>query len=215
MYETPFMFEKGKVEHGRIAETISPTINSIHNMFYDCINPSTRRLCPYPNLRTHYIDYRFSVEGKKVMEMWKNRDQQIRELINLFSTGKISKQISAITNATTRAALQNYIAFAISSIPLGTIHDHSSVIIMDIYGIARMLRQFDKRIDKHNSQFKGTSDNIIYYSGAAHVINMRLFFTKFMKLNESPINVLWDEKSVDTCGSFMKLDIGNKALNFV
>lgn len=38
-------------------------------------------------------------------------------------------------------------------------------IVMDLYGIARLLREFDPTLEKNNSQFKGTSENIIYYAG--------------------------------------------------
>jgi len=215
MYETPFMFEKGQNEPLRSGNSLSPTITSIHHMFYDCINPSQRRLCPYPNLRTHYIDYRWTVGGKKVMDMWRKRTQQIDEMINIVSTGKIVKQITAIKNPATRTALEKYIAFEIRNLPLKK-YNHNSLLIMDIYGIARMLRHFDETIDKHNSQFKGTSQNIIYYAGAAHVINMRTFFTSFMGINESPVKVLWPEYyGQPVCNSFIKLNIGNKALNFV
>ena len=179
-------------------------------MFYDCINPSKRHLCPYPNLRTHYVDYRWTVEGAKVLNMWTNRAQQIAGLKRLVSTGKIAKQIAAITDPDVRTALEKYVAFQLRSQPTG---QHNGLIIMDIYGMSRMLREFDQTIDKHNSQFKGTSENIIYYAGAEHIDNMRLFFTSFMKIPESPINIVYH--SVDSCKSFINLDVGNKALNFV
>ena len=212
MYESPFFFEKSQKEHNRLRTSISPTLTSIYNMFYDCINPSKRRFCPYPNLRTQNVDYRHTVVGKKVMDMWPNRAQHISEMINLISTGKVAKQIEAIKDPIVITALLKYVAFALKGN-----QSHHSPVIMDIYGIARTLREFDKKIDKHNSQFKGTSENIIYYAGSNHIENMRLFFTKFMGIPESPINIVWHPKddADGGCKSFIKLDVGNKALNFV
>jgi len=212
LYETPYMFEKGKPEHDRFRTSTSPTITSIYHMFYDCINPSQRRLCTYPNLRIQYVDYRHTVEGAKVFNMWANRAQQITEIKRLVSTGKIAKQIAAITDPAVRRALAKYVAFQLHSLPTVP---HNSLIIMDMYGIARMLREFDQTIDKHIPQFKGTSENIIYYAGAEHIENMVLFFKYFMGIHESPVNVVWHPKTIDGCKSFINLDVGNSALNFV
>jgi len=143
--------------------------------------------------------------------MWTNRAQQITEIKRLVSTGKIAKQIAAIKDPAVRTAIEKYVTFQLHSHPTGK---HPNLIIMDMYGIARMLREFDKTIDKHNSQFKGTSQNIIYYVGADHVEKMRLFFKYFMGIPESRVNVEWYPKTVDGCKSFINLDVGNSALNF-
>jgi hypothetical protein len=157
------------------------------------------------------------VEGKKVFNMWANPAQQISEIEKLMSSGKVAKQIAAIKDPIVRTALEKYVAFQLRSHPIQYQEYHPSSIIMDIYGIARTLREFDKKIDKHNSQFKGTSENIIYYAGYNHIKTMRLFFKKFMGIPESPINIVLHPKNEADggCKSFINLDVGNKALNFV
>lgn len=84
---------------------------------------------------------------------------------------------------------------------------------MDLYGIARLLREFDPTVDKNNSQFKGTAENVIYYAGGAHIVMMEYFFKNYMNLTPSSIDIPFNVGG--TCESFVKLDIGNKALNFV
>jgi len=217
-FETPYMFEKGKPEHERFRTSNSPTITSIYHMFYDCINPSQRRLCTYPNLRIQYADYRYSLEGAKVFRMWANPAQQISEVTKFMSSGKVAKQIAAIKKASVKKNLKRYVTSELLRLfQLQRFNPtfHPSLIIMDMYGIARMLREFDKKIDKHNSQFKGTSENIIYYAGAYHIETMRDFFTNYLGIPESPVNVVWHPKTVDGCKSFINLDVGNSALNFV
>lgn len=213
MYESPFYFEKRQTQHGRELVSASPTFTSIYQTFYDCINPTNRKsLCPYKNLRTHYIDYRFTRGGKKVLHM-PTSPQQIAEIKKLVSSGKIAKQIGAINDINTRIALGRYSADQILAISLGK--PHTSVVVMDVYGIARMLREFNETTGRHNSQFKGTSENIIYYAGAQHIDNMRSFFTIYLGLVEAPIKVLWYPKTVAGCNSFIRLDVGNRGLNFV
>jgi len=221
MYESASFFEKSQQEHNRLLRSSSPTLTSIYHMFYDCINPSFRRFCPYPNLRTQYVDYRSTVEGKKVFNMWTNPEQHISEITKLMSSGKVAKQIAAIKNASVRKNLKRYVTSELLRLlQLQRLHPtvwHPSLIIMDMYGIARMLREFDKKIDKHNSQFKGTSENIIYYAGGLHINSMRDFFTNYLGIPESPVNVVWHQENDANdygCKSFINLDVGNSALNF-
>jgi len=221
MYESASFFEKSQKDHNRLLRSSSPTLTSIYHMFYDCINPSFRRFCPYPNLRTQYVDYRSTVEGKKVSNMWANPAQQISEITKLMSSGKVAKQIAAIKKASVRKTLKSYVTSELLRLfRLQRLHPtvwHPSLIIMDMYGIARMLREFDKKIDKHNSQFKGTSENIIYYAGGLHINSMRDFFTNYLGIPESPVNVVWHQENDANdygCKSFINLDVGNSALNF-
>ena len=132
----------------------------------------TRLKTPLSIPKPTNVDYKWSVEGKKVMNMLTNRKQQIADLKRLVSNGKIGKQIAAITDHSVRRALEKYVAFQLRSHPTG---QHNTLIIMDIYGMTRILSEFVQTIDKHIPQFKETSGNIIYYAGADHIENMRLF----------------------------------------
>jgi hypothetical protein len=207
MFEAPNFFEKGQDKYAkRRSQTYtssSPTINSIYNTFYDCINPDNRAsLCMYKNLRTHYIDYRDTVEGSKIMAM-PSGPEQSAEIRKLVATGKVAKQIAAIKDDLIRTVVGEYATQAIYEEQIDPESLNSVTVLMDIYGIARMLREFDSTTYKHNSQFKGTPQNIIYYAGAYHIDNMRKFFTNYLGLTEGSIKAEEGEK----CESFLKLDV--------
>jgi len=203
MFESPFFFEKGQTKYSQFQLSTSPTISSIYNTFYDCINPDTRAsLCMYKNLRTHYIDYRFTVDGKKIMAMPRGPEQSA-EIRKLVSTGKVGKQIAAIKDVLIRTVLKEYATRAIYE-EQTTSPVNSVTVLMDIYGIARMLREFDSTTYKHNSQFKGTPQNIIYYAGAYHIDSMRDFFTNYLGLTEGSIKA---SREPGECDSFLKLDV--------
>ena len=122
----------------------------------------------------------------------------------------MSKQIAAIKDVRSRDALAQYVNDFLDD---SLVHDHTKpIIIMDIYAIARLLREFDPTIEK-NTQFKGTSENIIYYAGAVHTQQMVHFFTKYMHLAQSDINKPY--KLSSKCESFINLDVSKKSLNFV
>jgi len=170
--------------------------------------------CPYRNLRTHYIDFRNSISNRNIISInpLSDPDAFIFEVRKLLTQGKVAKQIASIKDVTARYALMRFVDFYTTG-GYKKMHKYtkSKDIVMDLYGIARLLREFDPTLEKNNSQFKGTSENIIYYAGGAHITIMEYFFKHYMKLSPSSIDIPWGE----TCDSFVKVDIGNKALNFV
>ena len=74
---------------------------------------------------------------------------------------------------------------------------------MDMYGLARLLRDFDPDIRKpYKSGFRGTSENVIYYAGSAHIRTMANFFTDYLGLvPEMKIEY------TDVCKSYLELNI--------
>ena len=213
MFESSYFLEKKGGKH--VNFSISPTFNSITTTFLPCIESDNRKDCPYKNLRTHYVDFRKSIE----VELADRRDSA-RPIIfdanvrKLLKSGKVLKQLSAIKNVHSRDALIKYTNDFLDDNSVSNLNKHN--IIMDIYGIARLLREFDPTIEKGNThgntQFKGTSENIIYYAGALHIRQMVRFFTNYMHLSQSLINKPF---LFPNCESFIKLDIGNKSLDFV
>ena len=191
--------------------SISPTFNSITDTFLPCIIAVKRQSsCPYKNLRTHYVDFRKSIEVDPIdtkIDVVPRPDVFNKNVRKLLKSGKVLKQINAIKDVHSRDALIRYANDFLD----GNATDYNHIIIMDIYGIARLLREFDSTIEKGNKQFKGTSENIIYYSGALHTTHMVFFFTRYMNLSKSVIN----KPYIGQCDSFIKLDVGNKSLNFV
>ena len=171
MFEsTYFLYLKTPSPHFKSS---SPTFNSITETFLPCIIPNNRQTCPYKNLRTHYIDFRNSMEVDPADKTGAARpiifEANVRKLLK---SGKLLKQLSAIKDVHSRDALTQYANDFLTDL---VDPKSKNMIIMDIYGIARLLREFDPTIEKDgNTQFKGTSENIIYYAGALHTRQMVL-----------------------------------------
>ena len=213
MFESSYFLEKRGNKFVNFAN--SPTFNSISTTFRNCIEFLNRKECPYKNLRTHYVDFRKSKEVDH-KDLATDTNFAPRPGIfnanvkNFLTSGKVSKQIAAIKDVRSRDALAQYVNDFLDD---SLVHDHTKpIIIMDIYAIARLLREFDPTIEK-NTQFKGTSENIIYYAGAVHTQQMVHFFTKYMHLAQSDINKPY--KLSSKCESFINLDVSKKSLNFV
>ena len=207
MFESSYFLNK---KDNEVSYGDSPTINSITETFLPCIKSATRKGCEYKNLRTHYIDFRRSDEvDQQYTQVDKINPYLKRDVHSLITSGKILKQINAIKDVRNREALLQYTNHFLK----GTFEEQfKPIIIMDIYGIARLLREFDPKINKGNTQFKGTSENIIYYAGALHIKQMVHFFTNYIHLAQSSINKQYIQQS---CESFIKLNVAEKSLNFV
>lgn len=217
MFESSYFLEKNGSKTVNTQST-SPTFNSITHTFSNCISEDLRMTrCPYRNLRTHYIDFRKSIFNRHIMRLQPitRPDEFIFEVRKLLTQGKVSKQIASIKDATARYALMRFVDFYTTGGGWRKFWDYTTHkdIVMDLYGIARLLREFDPTVDKNNSQFKGTAENVIYYAGGAHIVMMEYFFKNYMNLTPSSIDIPFNVGG--TCESFVKLDIGNKALNFV
>lgn len=178
MFESTYFLEK----NGRktlTTKSSSPTFNSITHTFSNCISEHLRMTrCPYRNLRTHYIDFRNSISNRNIISInpLSDPDAFIFEVRKLLTQGKVAKQIASIKDVTARYALMRFVDFYTTG-GYKKMHKYTKHkdIVMDLYGIARLLREFDPTLEKNNSQFKGTSENIIYYAGGAHNYNGILF----------------------------------------
>lgn len=194
--------------------TNSPMVNAIVHQFYDCINPDKRLNCNHENLRIHYVDIRDEIdELSKYMPPSDTAAlyrQFITTLVKYYDGTKIKKQISAIKNRDAQTALESYIKTMLSDIDI-QFSMREELLIMDIYGISRLLREFNPRAnpkDIEGKQFIGTSNNIIYYAGAAHIKQMGNFFNNFMKLPLININESLKIQPLSNIpASFIKLDI--------
>lgn len=174
-----------------IRRSTSPTFDSLIDKFYNCLIPMYRKNCKYRNLRIHYINFRKSAEGLCITE--KTFTDDVKKLLH---TGKVSKQLKSIKDQNTVNLLSKYLLDNSKYV------NRHNPIVMDIYGLSRILRDFD---NKDNNQFTGTSNNVIYYAGIEHVKNMVTFFTKYMGL--VPIQSVPTPSSCSKCASFLKLDV--------
>lgn len=165
----------------------SPTFSDINEKFRNCIKISERHACPYTNLRTHYVDYRWAMDPV-VRQTKVPRGETVvslppiairKKMKSLMTAGRVFKQISAIKNESLREALLDFFQWWLSSNPSGTDPNGAGfkmAAIMDLYAIARIFREFDPTIDKGNKAFKGTSENVIYYAGNLHILRLVKFF---------------------------------------
>jgi hypothetical protein len=114
---------------------------------------------------------------------------------------KTQKQISAIKDEKIKLNLIKFFRDMVSNEPEQAAFKQMA--IMDVYAIARILRDFDPTISKPGSAFKGTAENVIYYAGYSHIETIVEFFTKYLRLK--PQVVFGDTEG--GCKTFVKMDI--------
>lgn len=223
MFEYTLFLEKGQdVPH---AYSESYPMTYIVEQFMDCIHFSKRDNCKYNNLRVHYIDYRKSkdAETDPHVVMYHELEELKNKIVSLFNTPKMLKQISEIKNKHIRDKFILFINNKItekynqniksgqniekklkSGLPIEVNVLGFFALVMDMYGLARLLRDFDTKTEKtYKSAFKGTSDNVIYYAGNEHIKIMVEFFTKFLRLTPQYKVEIKD----DHCKSYLKIDM--------
>jgi hypothetical protein len=172
----------------KIEPTDSNVLTDLRAFFEECIRPEQRFNCEYRNLRTHYVDYRKSDAGKILRT---NLDSQAVE--TLLTTGKTAKQIAAIKDPFIRTQLELYFRDLI--LKRKDDATSSALIIMDIYAIARIFRDFDSSVVKRDYDpsfskynvfpFKGTSQNVIYYAGLNHIKTLVVFLYQYLRIIET------------------------------
>ena len=193
--------EKNNERKKIVLKTSSPSSDCLSKQFKNCIDPTTRKQnCPYKNLRLHYIDFRNTKIGRST------KDTSIVAFNKLITTmindGKVGKQINSIKNKSIVAALKTFIGVKLNPINIYTSMT-AQALVMDIYGLGRLLREFDKNVDKGNTSFRGTAENIIYYAGAIHINTMVEFFKDY--LNLPLLNSIPYKRNV--CESYINLDV--------
>lgn len=171
-------------------KTTSPTMNFIGRTFFNCIRDKYIANCPYKNLRVHSIDFRFLPEGQNInkFDMKKHtsikltKETFIPAVKNLLTSGKVFKQMGAIRDKTIVEKLIKYVEDQLSDTYINYSMRSHGVLLMDIYGIARIIREFDMDVVKPGPVFRGTSENIICYAGNTHIKNMVNFFKNYLGL---------------------------------
>jgi hypothetical protein len=173
------MFENVYFNNFKKTDTSSSAFNQITLEFLNCIDPKKRPLCRYKNLRTHYIDYRNTDPFDPYRDL--SPDNIRGEITNLLKKrGKVLKQINAIKDDKIRSSLVDFFQDFVVSKP--EMAGYSRMAVMDVYAIARILRDFDSSKKKGDSPFRGTAQNVIYYAGAYHVETFVRFLTNYLKL---------------------------------
>jgi hypothetical protein len=216
MFEYILFLEKGQDVPPVYSE--SNAMNYITDQFMDCIHFSKRDNCKYNNLRVHYIDYRKTKDDAHVV-MYHELEELKNKIVSLFNTPKMLKQISEIKNKPIRDKFVLFINNKITEKYNKSIKFAEKIqkynlppevnvldfyaLVMDMYGLARLLRDFDTIEKPYKSAFKGTSDNVIYYAGNEHIKNMVEFFTKFLRFAPQYKVELKD----DHCKSYLKIDM--------
>lgn len=200
MFEGAYFLSKHTPEERITYETTSPTFTDLSYHYESCIHFAKRKACPYNNLRVHYVDYRESKDIEKGEEDLS--EEAILAKINLLlKSGKTLKQISAIKEDYIREAIIDFFIDWVTRSPedAGT----SQAAVMDLYAIARVLRDFDPIIDKQDDRsFRGTAQNVIYYAGDEH-INTAVRFMRYIGFQ--PDYYVNDERP--SCKSFLEIDM--------
>jgi len=207
-----FMFENAYFEYiledVRGAErTSSSTMNQITEEFRNCIDPARRRNCTYKNLRTHYVNFRRSFWGRRGRD-GNLSQKEISEHINKLLTipgNKVFKQINAIKDDKIRNSFIDFFRDFVANRP--DIAGANSMAIMDIYAMARILRDFDSKKKKKNGviSFQGTAQNVIYYSGASHTETFVRFLTDYLKLKPKAVRGEFNKFPKISCQSFVDM----------
>jgi len=193
-------------------DTNSQTFNMIRRQFYECLDPLLRHKCPYQNLRVHYVDYRSIDPTYRSIDPSyeaQDKDEYIGYIFNLLNSTKIRKEVAAIGD---RHVIDQLNLFIRNSLNPDVIEDSmdKKQLVMDIYGIARALRQFEGGPRGGSTQFPGTAKNVIYYAGDAHISAMCVFF--FQYLNLPLMNYVEPDKPLfENLSGFIKLDIERTA----
>jgi hypothetical protein len=158
--------------------------------FNDCSTESLRHLCQYKNLRVHNLDYRDSHifnEFNKTTDIYLTSGvSKVQEfLFSILNHPRIQKQIKQIKNKKLQSKLIQF--FEDSILRLSSLdHDNiievivSDVMIMDMYAIPRILRDFEPV--KKNDAFSGTAENIIYYAGNFHIQTLLNFLIAYANI---------------------------------
>ena len=172
------MFENVYFANDFLWYSNSSVFNQITREFINCIDPDKRRYCPYKNLRTHYVDYR-----RAIPRPYKHATQQeIQEEIEtlLKTPGKVLKQINAIKDEKIKNSFIDFFYDFVKNDSLSA--GRSRVAVMDVYAMARILRDFDSKKKNGVGAFEGTAQNVIYYAGATHIKNFVKFLTDYLNL---------------------------------
>lgn len=206
MVELPIIPKYGQVPTKESLDTKSQTFNMIQRQFYECLDPLLRHKCPYQNLRIHYVDYR-SVDPSYEAQ---DETEYIRYIIALLESPKIRKAVAAIGY---RHVIDQLNLFIRNSLDTNDIEESmdKEQLVMDIYGIARALRQFDGGPRGGSIQFLGTAKNVIYYAGDAHISAMCVFFSQYLNLPLVNNYVQPPKPMVKNFRGFIKLDIERTA----
>jgi len=207
MFEIAYFDNILAKEHDRwnsLLRITSPTLKQITKEFINCIRPAKRRDCPYKNLRTHYVDFR---KRSVIINASPNLSpSEIQKEINtlLTSPGKVSKQINAIKDERIRNSFIDFFRDFVTNRP--GFAGANSMAIMDIYAMARILRDFDLKKNNGVSSFQGTAQNVIYYTGANHTETFVRFLRDYLKLKpKATYGKLKDLFFFDRCQSFVDM----------
>ena len=82
--------------------------------FKECLIPKLRKTCEYPNLRTHYTNYRDYIDEKTNLTYYKLieklcHDKQLDSIIpSILDSPRLQKQISNIVNKNFRIYIIRY-----------------------------------------------------------------------------------------------------------
>lgn len=239
MFENVSFFEKENVNE--LLYTYSPIFNALVEQFKNCINYTKRDLCPYNNLRVHYIDYRKSSSAKQKQIMSQSAIEKLieskaeknpslerefeeyyilpseiptikKKILSMLESPKMIKQISAIKDEHIKKSLIKFLNIEIHNRGEDLKLEGKDIfiisyvsLVMDMYGLARLLRDFDPDVKKpYKSGFRGTSKNVIYYACSAHIRTMVKFFTEYLGLVPE-IKIEYK----DFCKSYLELNIQN------
>lgn len=213
MFESPYFLNKGFVGGQKIKSCLdSPTVNAITRQFSDCIHFERRAKCPYKNLRTHYVDYRRTMEDmriyrRNIKDIQSMEVSQIgKEIERILVSDRVQKQISAINDEEIRESLVRFFKELVVRDPSRAAKAQSAV--MDVYAMARVLRDFDPLIASAESHaFPGTSQNVIYYAGNHHINIFVSFLTEYLGLQPE-----YSYSSLPECNSFIQIDMSKTSL---
>jgi hypothetical protein len=214
----------------------SGMINNIKKQFKECFIPRLRKNCKYTNLRTHYTDYRFYIDEEtnktyynlileycikntleliipKILNSYRLnkqitniKDETLRRQIVVFFTSKIQQLIETHNKDKNNNKLSKCSKYKLSN--SNVIVFNIGTLIMDIYSIARIFRDFNVRQQKKKTLinlFKsksksnntnkniGNQKNIIYYCGNSHAN----IFKEFMDYIKQKPEKLISPKTAD------------------